>query len=82
MVCLSLCLSVTIVSRAKTAEPIEMSFGTWTRVGPSEHVLDGGAHWRNLANTTEPSMCCGDAALRQITLTTRLYKNYQYRDKW
>ena len=29
-----------------------------------------GAHWRHLANTTEPSMCCGDAALCQITLTT------------
>ena len=23
----------------------------------------GGAHWRHLANTTEPSMCGGDAAL-------------------
>jgi len=29
-----------------------------------------GAHWRHLANTTEPSVCSGDAALRQITLTT------------
>jgi len=29
-----------------------------------------GAHWRNLANTTEPSMCDGDTALCQITLTT------------
>jgi len=28
------------------------------------------AHWRHLANTTEPSMCGGDAALCQITLTT------------
>jgi len=25
-------------------------------------VLDGGAHWLNLANTTEPFMCGGDAA--------------------
>jgi len=24
-------------------------------------VLDGGAHWRNLTNTIEPSMCGGDA---------------------
>ena len=24
--------------------------------------LDGGAHWRNVANTTEPSICGGDAA--------------------
>ena len=26
-------------------------------------VLDGGTHWRNLANTTEPSACSGDAVL-------------------
>ena len=26
---------------AKTAEPIEMPFGLWTRVGPRNHVLDG-----------------------------------------
>jgi len=30
----------------------------------------GGVHWRLLANMTEPSMCGGDAALCQITLTT------------
>ena len=28
------------------------------------------AHCRHLKNTTEPSMCSGDAALCQITLTT------------
>jgi len=28
-----------------------------------------GARWRHLANTTEPSVCCGDAALCQMTLT-------------
>ena len=28
------------------------------------------AHWRHLANTTEPSMCGGDAACRQVTSTT------------
>ena len=27
---------------AKTAEPIEMPFGMWARVGPDNHVLDGG----------------------------------------
>jgi len=32
-----------------------------------------GAHWHHLANTTEPSMCDGDAALCQITLTTCYY---------
>jgi len=31
-----------------------------------------GAHWRHLANTIEPSVCGGDAALCQITLTTLL----------
>jgi len=32
---------VTIMSHAKTAEPIEMPFRVWTRVGPRKHVLDG-----------------------------------------
>ena len=50
------------MSHAKTAKPIGMSFGMWTRVGPRKHVLDGGAHWRQLANTIELSMCGGDAA--------------------
>jgi len=31
------------VSCAKTAEPLEMPFGMWTVVGPSNHVLDGGS---------------------------------------
>ena len=42
MVCLSDCLSVTIMSPAKSAKLIKMSFGMWTRVGPSNHLLDGG----------------------------------------
>jgi len=29
-------------SYAKTAEPIEMSFGLWLRMGCRNHVLDGG----------------------------------------
>jgi len=66
VVCTSVGRSVTFVSPAKTAEPIEMPFGIWTWVGPRKPVLGEGAHWRDLANTTEPSMCCGD----QITLTT------------
>jgi len=32
------CRSVTIVSPAKTAEPIQMPFGLWTRVGPRKHA--------------------------------------------
>ena len=39
---LSVGLSVTLVSRAKTAEPIAMPFGLWTQVGQGNHVLDGG----------------------------------------
>jgi len=60
------------VSCAKTAEPIEMLFGIWTRVGLGNHVLCGGAHWRHLENTTEPSTCGSDAACCQITFTTCL----------
>ena len=39
---MSLGLSVTLVSRAKTAEPIVTPFGLRTRVGPGNHTLDGG----------------------------------------
>jgi len=39
--CLSVGLTVTLVSPAHTAGPIEMPFELWTRVGPGNHVLDG-----------------------------------------
>ena len=39
---LSVCRSVTLVSPAKIAEPIEMLFGFRTLVGPGNNVLDGG----------------------------------------
>jgi len=42
MACLFVSLSVTIVSPAKTAEPIEMLFGVCTWVGSRKHLLDGG----------------------------------------
>jgi len=69
--------SVIVESTAKTAESIDMPFGTWSQVGPGNHVSDGsrirwGAHWRHLANTIEPSVCGGDAPVRQIILTTCL----------
>jgi len=35
-------LSITLVSPAKTAAPIELPFGLRTWVGPGNHVLDGG----------------------------------------
>jgi len=36
------CVSVTFRYPAKTAGPIEMPFGMWGGVDPSNHVLDGG----------------------------------------
>ena len=44
-VCVSVCLFVCVRHAAapcKTAGPIEMPFGMWDGVGPSNHVLDGG----------------------------------------
>jgi len=61
-----ICRSVAVVSHAKTAEPIEMPVRIGTQVDPRKH---GGAHWRHLLNTIKPSMCSGDAAFCQITLT-------------
>ena len=67
VVCRSVCHS----SCAKTAELIEMPLGCgfgWVE----ESMCYMGAHWRHLANTIEPSLCGGDAALCRITLTTCL----------
>jgi len=58
------------VSCAKTAEPFEMSFDIWTRGGPKEALLGGGAYYHHLATTVEPCMCSADVACCQITLTT------------
>jgi len=60
----------------KMAESIDMSFGLRTLVPPRNHVLDGGEHRRHLANTIKPSMCIGDAACCQITLTFCHYYYY------
>jgi len=46
-------LSVTLVSPAKAAGPIEMPFGLWTWVGPENHVLDGSSQvMRDVAMAT------------------------------
>jgi len=45
------------------AEPVETPFELRTRVSPRNHALGGGAHRRNLANSTEPPMCGVDANL-------------------
>ena len=51
------------VSCSKTAEPIEIQQpGMRARVVLKKHVLDGSAHWSNLANMTESFKCDGDAA--------------------
>jgi len=66
---------------AKMATPIDLLLGLWTRVGTRKRKLNRicqvapmcplvRAHWRNLANTIEPSVCGGDVALCQMTLTT------------
>jgi len=60
-VCLSVGLSVTVLSPAKAVEPIGMLFGLRTWVGPKKHVLVGGAHWRHLANIIILSVCGSDA---------------------
>jgi len=50
------------------AEPIDLPFGLWTLVGRRKHKFNricqlvppcphGRAHWCNLANTSEPSVC-------------------------
>ena len=39
------------VNRAKITVQIQIQFGILSRVGPDDHVLDGGAHWRRLVNT-------------------------------
>jgi len=61
---------------------LDMSIGRYTRSDPAGgstgtgadwDVLDEGAFCRHLANTTEPSVCGGDAALCQIALTTCYY---------
>jgi len=46
---------------AKMAEPRDVVWDV-DLFGPKEACITWVAHWRNLANMTEPSMCGGDAA--------------------
>jgi len=53
-------LSVTLVSSAKTAGPIEMPTGLWALIGPRNHVLDGestGAEGRYHGNQFWEAIC-------------------------
>jgi len=42
-----------------------------------KHALDGGAHWRNLANTVESLMCGGNAAIFGRPFVKRFALCYQ-----
>jgi len=66
------------MNRAETAEPIDLPFGLWTRVGQRKRIFNricqvepvcphGTAHWRHPMNTI---ICGDDAVLCRITLTT------------
>jgi len=60
VICLSVCLvclSVTVVSSAKMAEPIEMPNGTLSRVDPRKHLLDGGPDPRDKGKFWEGRTC-------------------------
>jgi len=77
------------VSCAKMAEPVDVPFWLWTRMGRRKHTFNrirqvapmcfhgrahnGRAHWRHVANMIEASVWGCDAALYQITLTTCYY---------
>jgi len=56
---LSVCLSVTLVTPAKTTGPIQMSFGLWTQMGPRNRVLDGVQipHAKGQFDTKEAAQC-------------------------
>jgi len=66
------------VSCAKTAEPIDLPFGLWIRVGRRKHKFNSirqrSPMFPPMANTIELSVWCGDANLCQITLTTCYYR--------
>ena len=68
---LSVCLCVTLISPAKRAAPIEVPFGLRTRVGPTNHVLDGVQNPDPHRN--EVSNFVGGRVYR--TLCSELFKN-------
>jgi len=47
MVCVSVCVLVTLLYCTKLAEPIYMLFWELTLVGLKNHVLGGGQDWMN-----------------------------------
>jgi len=72
--CVSVCVGHT-GECSKTAEPIEMGEGdihVYSCV-PKQPCIRRGAHWRHLANMTEPFVRSVDTVLCQITLITFYY---------
>jgi len=61
VVCLSVCLSATIMSSEKHGWADRDAVWGMDSGEPKEACVDRYAYWRNLANTTEPSTCGGDA---------------------
>jgi len=62
------------------AKPINLLFVLWTWMGRRKQkfnricqVAPWEAYWRQLGNMIELSVCSGDSALCQITLTTCLH---------
>jgi len=62
--------SVTLVSHAKTAAPIEMSFGLWARMGRRNHVLDQGPEVLVLDQ--------GPEVLRDVAMATTFWLSMGY----
>ena len=78
---------IEVLTAVSCANTFGLPFGLWTWVGRRKHeftrirqvapmctssIVFARAHWRHLANMTESSIYCGDAALCQIILTTCL----------
>ena len=72
MVCLSVGLSVTIVSPAETVEPIEIPFGLWARVGPWNHVLESAYSAKFRGSRSSPLPRCGDVSIFNIEAVRHL----------
>jgi len=64
------------------AELIKMSSGIWTQVCAWKHVMPcsrWAAHWEYLANTTELSICGGDAGLAVVKVLLPLVMFVTYK---
>jgi len=70
----------------KMADPIDLPFGLWTRVGRRKHMFHrfrqvalmcphGRAHWRHLANTIEPVVYA--AAMCNISVTPAIPERFR-----